>query len=304
MRGVDMKVYSPSQTAKFCKCPILREFEREGWMQKEVGNRDYAAAIGAGFAAGVGVYNSLIKTGALGTDDDTLIAVLGVAQSVLRKRIQDWESLGLTFSSYQNETGLSTVYTRLEKAIKGYLAKPQLPKGWEIVSVEEDLGEEAGHARPDLIIRDEMGIAVLDYKYRTRLPAEYRIKTLQEFAHTTQMMHYAYFVAQRYNEPVTRFYIGLAVGEPRFLFDLVPYPVHEETLKIWYQATVPIWRDMELTDAGERVPTMAAEHSDRFGRCPMYKACFEHHFDPYLMARDYLHVPSKLKELEEARNGD
>jgi hypothetical protein len=227
-----------------------------------------------------------------------------VAQSVLKKRIQDWEGLGLSFATGSEQNGLHTVYPRLEKAIKGYLAKPQLPIEWQIVSVEEDLGEEAGHARPDLIVRDEMGLAVLDYKYRTRLPAEYRVKTLQEFAHTTQMMHYAYFVGQRYNEPITRFYIGLAVGEPRFLFDLVPYPVHEETLKVWYQATAPLWKLMEETDNGERLPSMAAEHSDRFGRCPMYKACFEHHFDPYLMARDYLHVPTKLAEIREMRDNE
>jgi hypothetical protein len=298
-----MKVYSPSQTAKFYKCPILREFEREGWTTREVTSRDYAAAIGQAFAAGVGIYNSLLKNSAVPSDVASLHAtVLDVATSVLKARIQGWEKLGLTFATGSEQNGLNTIYPRLEKAIKGYLAKPQLPKGWQIVSVEEDLGEEAGHARPDLIIRDEMGLSVLDYKYRTRLPSEYRVKTLQEFAHTTQMMHYAYFVGQRYNEPITRYYIGLAVGEPRFLFDLVPYPVHEETLKVWYQTTSPIWKLMEETDNGERLPSMAAEHSDRFGRCPMYKACFEHHFDPYLMARDYLHVPTKLKELEEMRN--
>lgn len=296
-----MKVYSPSQTAKFCKCPILREFEREGWIQKEVSSRDYAAALGSAFAAGVGVYNSLAKNRALTEPVITLRTCLDVATSVLKQRVHDWEKLGLTFSTGSEQNGLNDIYPRLEKAIKGYLAKPQLPKGWEIVSVEEDLGEEAGHARPDLIIRDEMGLAVLDYKYRTRLPAEYRVKTLQEFAHTTQMMHYAHFVGQHYQEPISRFYIGLAVGEPRFLFDLVPYPVHEETLKVWYQTTQPVWKLMEETDAGERPPSMAAEHSDRFGRCPMYKACFESHFDPYLMARDYLHVPSKLKEINDAR---
>jgi hypothetical protein len=260
-------------------------------MTKEVGPRDYAACLGKAFAAGVAVHNTLRKNGAPNGDAAATEAIIGTAKHLLDAEIKAWEAMGLAFAADTELNSLQRVTTRLENALRKYILKDPLPKGWEIVAVEDDLGEEAGHARPDLIVRDESGLAGYDYKCRTRLPAEWRMKAINEFAQSNQMLHYSHFVSKKYGEPVSRYYIGLAVLEPSFHFDSLPFPVHEESLKMWYAGAERVWKLMEEEDAGLVEPFMAAEHSDKFGRCEFYKACFEHHYDPYLMLRDYHHVP-------------
>jgi hypothetical protein len=120
--------------------------------------------------------------------------------------------------------------------------------------------------------------------------AQYRQKTIQEYANSHQMLHYGWAGKESYGEPIHTYYIGLAVLEPRWAFDLLPYPIHPEALEVWLGSARRVWGDMEAEERGERVPWLSANHSDNFGQCPYYKACFVHHYDPPLMAQDYLYV--------------
>ena len=264
-------------------------------MLREAAPRDFAALLGRAWAVSIGVYN----TARLATEEraanmlaapDLHKTCLDAGKRCIDAALLEWERMGFSVANDTETNSLGRMVSRLDKGLSKYIAKDPIPSRWRIVDVEKDLGEAAGYARPDLIVRDDVGLAVVDYKLRVKLPAEWRVKAVQEYAHSNQMLHYASFVGEAYGEPISRFYIGLGVLEPNFLFDLLTYPIHEETLKIWRQATQVVWGHMESEDKGEVPPFMAAEHSDRYGRCEYYKACFDHHYDPYLMNRDYLHV--------------
>jgi len=305
-----MKVYSPSQTSTWMRCPVLRALRHEGWTSKYVGRPFWAATLGQGFAAGVGVYNNLRKDReALGQPAPartlsgrvTLAnAAAAVAISVIDQRLNEAERLGVVIDA-EGVDYVKTIHTRAAKAVTAYVVSDPLPDTWRIVAVEESLGPEAGNARPDAVVRDTMGLAILDYKSKLTLNAQYRQKTINEFANGHQFLHYGHFGALKYQEPIDRYYIGLAVFEPRWAFDLLPFPLNAETQKVWFQGASVAWAAMEKEDLGLQAPWMSDRHSDQYGQCPMYKACFVHHFDAALMKQDYLlteRVPEEVPNEE------
>jgi hypothetical protein len=91
-------------------------------------------------------------------------------------------------------------------------------------------------------------------------------------------------------ENVRHYYIGFMVLEPEYSFEVIPFEIHPETMQMWQNGARQTWADMEALDKGERLPTVAATHSDAFGECPYKRACFEHHLDSVLMAQDYVRV--------------
>lgn len=309
-----MKAYSPSQTSEWLRCPMKRALRREGWLPKATGRADWAGAMGSAFAAGVAVYNNTrrefeqggtsmpprhlsIKT-AQGADPERVKmaeASYKIATSILAQRLAQWEELGLIVDS--GDDYIEKLGKRVQKAVVSYVMTDPIPDSWRIIEVETDLGERAGHARPDLVARDDLGLVVVDYKSKLKLMAEWRNKTVMEFAHSHQQFHYAHFVGEKFNEPILRYYIALAVFEPSFACDLLPYAVNQEMLSMWHQSASVVWERMAHEDSGAVPPTLAAQHSDQYGQCPYYKACFVHNLDPALMAHDFKHV-ERVKEEE------
>jgi len=293
-----MRVYSPSSTATWMRCPMLRALGQEGWIPKYAAKKDYAATLGQGFAAGVAIYNNIRMEHERGgaklpprddTSRESLAATCGEsAVRVMDERLKEMEQIGLVMDD--TEGYIDKLATRCRKAVRQYVMTDPVPDTWRIVDAEKDFGPSFGNSRADLIVEDSLGLAVVDYKTKLTLKAEYRQKTINEYANSHQMLHYGWAGRETYGRPINNYYIGLAVFEPRWAFDLVPYPIHPETLETWLKATQRAWMDMEAEEVGDKVPWMSANHSDNFGQCPMYKACFVHHYDPTLMKQDYLHV--------------
>lgn len=297
-----MKVYSPSSTKTWTRCPMMRALNKEGWVPRYMAKKDWSALIGKGFAAGVGIYNNLRaeweRAGAQAPERDPIkradliAACSDAAVKIIEQELADTAAAGIGMSSDDDEASRSRLEPRIRKAVSSYIATDPIPDSWRIVDVEKDFGPEYGNARADLVVMDDLNaLAMLDYKSKLTLKAEYRAKTVQEYANSPQMFHYSWAGQSVYQKQVARYFIGLAVLEPRWAFDLLPFPVHPESVGVWLQSAQTIWRDMEDEEAGRRVPWLSSDHSDQFGQCPYYKACFNHHYDPALMVQDYVKLP-------------
>lgn len=277
---------------------MMRALGKE-WVGKYAGKKDYAAVLGNGFAAGVGIYNNIRmehERGAAKMPQRDAQARASIVQActqsalaVMAERLKEMENLGLVLDDADGY--LDKLPARCTKAVTNYVVSDPMPDTWQVVGVEHAFGPEYGNSRPDVVVKDDTGLAIVDYKSKLQLRAEYRQKTLNEYANSHQMLHYGWAGQEIFGEPVHKYYIGLAVIEPRWAFDFVPYPIHPETLETWLTASKRVWELMEAEE-GENgaVPWMSANHSDNFGQCPYYKACFVHHYDPDLMKQDYLHV--------------
>ena len=282
---------------------MMRALSREGWQPKYLQKKDWSALLGQGFAAGVGIYNNLRqeyeRAGAQAPERDAtkraeLIQACGdAAVKIVQQKTADMLTSGLNAGDddqgYQDK-----LEQRIRKSVSSYIASDPIPDSWRIVDAEKDFGEAYGNARADLVCRDANGaLVIIDYKTKLTLAAQYRNKTIQEFANSHQMLHYSWAAEHTYGDSVATFYIGLAVLEPRYAFDLIPFPVAPESLQVWLASAQVVWGHMEREESGEVVPWMSANHSDNFGQCPYYKACFVHHYDPALMGADYVNVGAR-----------
>jgi hypothetical protein len=279
---------------------MLRALSKEGWRSKYAKKVDFAAIMGQSFAAGVGVYNNLRleheKSGTSMPPRTTVArgalvdACWDVAERVMATRKQNIVDLGLIVDSSDEQGYVSKMEERVRKALTSYIVTDPIPDTSKILAVELEMGEEYGNCRPDLIVEDSLGLCVVDYKTKLLLKAEYRQKTIQEYANKHQMLHYGWATRSYFTRSVPTYAIGLAIFEPRFDFGLIPFPLNDETLKIWEQGTKVAWGAMEREEAGEVPPWLSDTHQDNFGQCVFYKACFTHHYDPALMAQDYILV--------------
>lgn len=284
---------------------MMRAIRKEGWVPKHAKVKDYAAILGASFAAGVGAYYNFRKehvaNGLIVGDMNRTYA--GTIAMGLARRIMDLQLERLNDRTHDDPDGYrEKMGTRLDKAISRFVAADPIPDAWEIVDIEKEFPEH-GNSRADLIIRDDMGLAVVDFKMKVTLVAAYREKTIDEFNESEQKYHYAMAAGETYGEPVQRFYIGLVVAEP-FRVSLIPQAVNQESLQHWRASRERVWALMHEEEQGHAVPFMAAVHHDRFGRCPYYDACFTHRLDPSLMTLSYMKEVKDESRLREDRRGD
>jgi hypothetical protein len=277
------------------QCPMLNSLSKEGWRPRDQGIPMLSGITGKCIAAGLGIYNNYRKAiEAGGRDVGTLIATekesiaktaMDVALAILSHEIEQIESIGYVLNG-SVESYLSQMQDRICKPIVSYIMNDPLDKSWRIVDVERPW-DEYGGSRPDLIVRDSVGLAVVDYK--TKVKAPYGTAKLNDYTDSHQMKHYTYFGGKVYNEPVNRYHIIEIITLP-YSCQIHSFEKTPESLALWYQATVPFWQYMEDVENGTKAPWMAANHETKFGKCDMYLMCMKFHLDPQMAKSKYILV--------------
>jgi hypothetical protein len=191
---------------------------------------------------------------------------------------------------YENELETASLMPQIAyNATRKVIAEDPIPTDWDIVLVEEDLGEAYGHARPDLVIHTGSGeLAIVDWKVKRSHEMKYQDKSLTEYRESGQFSHYRWAVGEVIGHPVTLTYTHLIVCEPRFRQILDPCQHDTELDQMWLAGRKRIWAQMEKEVMGEADPWMAENHRDQFGMCEMYGACFECKLDEELMLANYV----------------
>lgn len=276
-----MRVYSPSQTVSWLRCPVKWMLERQGWRTRTITRRDIGAVLGTAFGAGV---EEFYKTAH--TQDPRGATPTVVAEVTATEEIDKLGRAGCVWLP-GDEINTTTLPKIAAKAVGKYTTKDPLPTTWTILDIQRSLPDH-GYARPDLIVRSHTGqLGVIDLKFKRTLAAQYRQRTIEEYRHSWQMNHYAWAVGEVYGEPVGFYVTILTLLEPRFepIFD--PVPVDPEALAFWLAGARGAWHQMELMERGETQPWIANDHSDRYGRCEFYGACFSCKLDEGLMQEEY-----------------
>ena len=185
-----------------------------------------------------------------------------------------------------------------EKFVTRCVNGPSPLEGAQVLGVEQVL---PSGSRMDLVADWGRGDEVLDWKVKLSLykrsgqTVEQALEmAFADYANDHQLLHYSWELYQFASAPYPSFYhIGLIILEPTFRIEVRSFPIVPETLEAWCQSAERIWAQMAAEDAGEARPWMAAAHSTRYGPCEYQKACFECHWDPALMSRDYVQVGMK-----------
>lgn len=272
-----MKVFSPSATSDFLKCPLYWRTRRRGLSVRKQGKRDLSGILGTAFAAGVAAYNFSKREGVECTP--ARVKDYGeIAASVVTQHLKEADNAGLICTGLDVAMRAS-LPDRARKLLKVYADLDPIPTQWTVRDVELTL-ESAGRARLDLSCMSQLGPVVLDYKTKISYDEKWMDRDRDDWRDSEQRYHYSYFYGELVGEPVWQFAIILLILEPRPRIHLLPWVNKPEALENWYRRRLMTWSRMEACEELElRDVEHAAVHADRFGPCDMRRHCLENEFD-------------------------
>jgi hypothetical protein len=180
---------------------------------------------------------------------------------------------------------------------------------WLIRDVEKPLSEH-GDCRPDLVVHQgEVAFAPLDYKMKEKLWVKTgetiesaRNRTLIEYEHSWQMLHYVWAVREMYGQ-CDGYYICLGELSPKPHYTVQFFQVSDEVMERWERSALSYWENMDMIDYSPvegPYAAMAANHRNQYGQCEYYWACFEANLDPEKMRYKYVQVERRRERATEA----
>lgn len=287
--ATELRVFSPSSTETFAKCPRKWALNREGWKPRIIQYPELCAVLGDGFAASMERLNTLFINGV------ALIPVAEVIEAgnvVMRERLdRDLEAGRRIHEKDLNFSDLLPL--KLDQAVRLYLQANPL-KDWKILQTEKTY-EDHGYARIDLLAEDSLGPAVFDYKVKVKLDKKWEDAEFEKFGRSQQRFHYQWAAG------VKRFFIILVVLGPKPYVKLSP-PFGDSKYfdsGLWLADSQGVWQHMGfLKDAIEQYGDKlhidgAPTHADQYGPCEFEEACLTHALDPAAMSIEYVKVERK-----------
>lgn len=259
------RVYSPSETATWLQCPILRGYKKH-WTPRTVA-WDPAKLLGIAVQEGLSVWLRASRASTPGTGDE---ATDEAVESRLR----------LVLSEGFQEQPTHTLAGLTKLALRGVQAtlNADLFDRHTILMVDEPLSQ----SRPDVVSRHATeGLGVTDFKVSRTVGEQYRAKRLSEYETDDQFWHYAWEVGETLGEPVQWIRAVLIILAPAVKVMPITTPVGSRRLAFWLAGAEQHWRDMTAEDHGQRAvaPRWPNCRGGRYGECEMYDACHVLHGD-------------------------
>ncbi len=268
--------FSPTQTARYCRCPTKWWLTREGWTPQAVYKNRIAAIAGQAFHAWAEQYYR---------SNRELVSPL-VAQAAFDDGIVELQEQGHTIYAEEELVQYPAV---LEQGVKLYPKHDPIPKSWELLAFEAELGD---GSRLDLGGRNAYGRPFcLDFKTTMWCKPDDVQARLREYLYSWQCYHYAHRYGQHLGEPVTQFQIVFVVFRPVFQVVMQTFEIESEVMEWWLRSASQYWTAMDrLKDEPLVQIPMDVEHYDKWGKCEFYDACFKYGRDPELMKAHYIQI--------------
>ena len=258
-----LKVYSPTRTEDWLKCPIFAQFRRRLQPREPVWSP--ARTLGKAVQVGVNVWLQSLRypspSGLLVVEPND---VEMAAQRVVEADFQPQEA--------------HTIAGLTKLATGGALAviESGLFDGHYILLVDEPVGS----GRPDVVSRLNRRLQVADFKVALSLRDDYRAKRLAEYDTHDQFWQYAWEVGEHFGEQVERVRAILVILAPLKVLhaDLTVTP---ERVDFWLSGARQTWRDMDAEARGERpcVPKTSSCYG-KYGKCDAFDFCYVFRRDP------------------------
>lgn len=277
---------------------MLNALYKEGWRPKHIGIPTLAGIIGKAIALGLGVYNNYRKQlEDKGRQIDSLADferadvtkyAMDVALRHANDELKDIEKGDYIWHN-NAESYFQTVQDRIGGTIFKYIQADPIKPTSRIIAAEYNFGPEYGNAQADLILSEDGEKRILDYKTASQYRAQYHASDMEKYRDLFQVFHYAWSWQDMHHETISQYYICHLVTQG-YRCELLPFYINPEALTLWHQTAREYWSIMGDIESGVRNPWMVAEHSDKWGKCEMYEACFKYRFDEQAMKARYTKV--------------
>ena len=273
-------IYSPTQTIAFMDCPAswwLRY--HEGWVPRMLTKADIAKMLGSSFHKAIAHWRADPAT----STPDNFAA--NYAREALAKAIV----AGHCFHR-DAESPKDALPDRVANLVARFIKEDPIPPDWRLGNAELILPNHGNAIVDQAVSLPTDQPTVLDYKVKDKLEARYYDKTVAEYAHTWQMMHYAWAYGEHIGQPVTQYWICLVVASPTFSAKLHQYYIDPELMELWVQSAQAVWRLMADIEAGAYYPWHNFHWHTRWGREPYADAFLRHRLHDHLLEADYVKI--------------
>ena len=284
------RVFSPSSTETFAKCPRKWALNREGWKPRVIGYPELCAVLGDGFSSSMHFLNK----GLIANIVPPLNLVIECGQLTMKKRLEADLDAGRRINSGKDEAYADSLPMLLEKAVNLYVKADPL-KDWTILQAELSYPDH-GNARIDLLASDSLGAGVFDYKVKVSMEEKWEAKTVAQFANSHQRFHYQWCAGTK------RFFIVLIVLGPKPYVKVCPFGDSRYfDSGLWERDASGQWFVMEQTRAARETVSghlsmiMGSPiHQDQYGPCEYEEACLEMGLDEQLMNISYVKIERRV----------
>ncbi len=297
-----MKVYSPTQTDVFAFCPQARQFYKEGWAPRIATKPEIAAWMGVAMGFGLEQYYQARLT----SPNATALSPEQAGAESWTRSVEAFREAG----GVVEDSDIATIPVLLSKALVKYPKLDPIPTTWRILATEYELTD-GSRARLDLVVETEHGVAVVDFKWKKELYVksgegkdQARGRTLLEYEHYWNMLQYVWGLQQdtqwkgQAKDPA--YYIILGELNPVHA-QMQRFEVDPRVLKQFEDTAKVLWRSMEREDSEMEDPFKGAfnpeghprgntTHSNKYGPCKYYDACFTHFLDREAMKTKYVQI--------------
>jgi len=218
-------IYSPSQSKTFLECSTKRMLNQEGWTERVVGIRDWAAWIGQGVHAGL-AYWYAPKEGVAMPDE-----VIGSGHLEFVRQydhaIKSGRIIPNTF--YVNEAK-----AHIERCLEYAMKNDVLPAGFEVERTEQTLGDY--NCILDVVGKKNGKPTFIDWKVKNKLRLDYLDQELEKYRYDwKEARHYPWALSEVTGQRVEEYTVVIFVLGPQFRVVKRTYPVNWKVVERWAQ---------------------------------------------------------------------
>lgn len=267
-----LPVYSPTQTDAYAFCPRYWGFYKANLKPRAIEYPEIAAIVGTAVAKGLETFYRIRREG----DPIDAIAIEQAALTYADRLREAALAKGLRFVAGKDQDDWDSIPDNIVRCLRLH-AKRDPFSTCQIVDVESVIEDGSG-SRADLIVRDDFGLLVVDFKCKLKLRSEWVAKEQMKWRRSWQMHHYTI------TRGAARFAVVLIAPHTREGLKYETVNVHQGYAALWYQDATILWREMTIQ------ATMPFEslrgntsHSNEYGECVYWSEACNHGLDRSMM---------------------
>ena len=270
--NLPVKSFSPTQTDAFSFCPRYWGFYRQKLKPKAILYPEMAAITGSATAKGLEVFYKERPA--------SLEATVTAAHIALQRGSLEALAEGRYIAASEQDKW-AAMADNVALLLKTH-AKCDPFKDYTVVEVEQT-GDD--HDRPDLIVRDDIGLLVVDFKCKLTLKAEWVPKEQAKWRRAWQLHHYAI------RRGIARFAVCLITPHTRRGCHYEIVQVDERYAKLWQQDAAQLWAEMDFA-VGLPLDQLRGNtsHANEYGECAYWSEACSHGMDPAMLANNLIKV--------------
>lgn len=262
--------FSPTQTDAYAFCPRYWGFYRAGLKPRAIEYPEIAAIVGTAVAHGLECFYRIRRDG----DPIDAVAIEQAAVGRATRLCEAALAHGQRYVGSHHQSEWDCIPDNITLCLRTH-AKADPFKRYRVMDVES---EDSHGGRSDLILTDDGGTLVVDFKCKLKLRAEWVAKEMSKWRRSWQLHHYTI------TRGAGRFAVALIAPHTRNGVHVEVTNVQQGYAGLWYQDATALWREMAQL---ERVSVAQlrgnTSHSNEYGECVYWSEACSHGLDPAMM---------------------